>query len=111
MSKKREALGKGIRALLADIDEEAEKINERDDDSIINTVARIPLENIEVNPFQPRADFDESALADLANSIRIHGVIQPITVRKISDKKYQLIAGITGNNKQVVRSYRDVVIE
>lgn len=95
MNKRKDALGKGIRALLSGIDEETEtlKINESDQDSIINTVAKIPLDKIEVNPFQPRVDFNENALTDLANSIRIHGVIQPITVRKISDKKYQLIAG------------------
>ncbi|MEZ5026518.1 MAG: ParB/RepB/Spo0J family partition protein [Chitinophagales bacterium] len=95
MSKKKEALGKGIRALLSDIDEESEvlKISASDDDSIINTVPKIKLEWIEVNPFQPRADFNQQALEELASSIKIHGVIQPITVRKIGDKKYQLISG------------------
>lgn len=88
-------LGKGIRALLTEMEEDTEviRINDRDEDSIINTVSKIPLEQIEVNPFQPRVDFNEGALKDLANSIRIHGVIQPITVRKIGPKKYQLIAG------------------
>ena len=95
VNKKKEALGKGIRALLSDMDEETEvlKISAKDDDSIINTVPRIPLDQIEVNPFQPRTDFNEEALLELSNSIKVHGVIQPITVRKISDKKYQLIAG------------------
>jgi len=95
MSKRKEALGKGIRALLSVMDEDTEvlKINENDEDSIINTVPKIPLDYIEVNPFQPRADFDENALLELSKSIRIHGVIQPITVRKVGDKKYQLIAG------------------
>ncbi len=95
VNKKKEALGKGIRALLSDMDEETEvlKISVKDEDSIINTVPRIPLDQIEVNPFQPRTDFNEEALLELSNSIKVHGVIQPITVRKISDKKYQLIAG------------------
>ena len=95
VNKKKEALGKGIRALLSDMDEETEvlKISAKDEDSIINTVPRIPLDQIEVNPFQPRTDFNEEALLELSNSIKVHGVIQPITVRKISDKKYQLIAG------------------
>lgn len=95
MSKRKDVLGKGIRALLADIDEEVEltRFSPTEDDSIINTVARIPLEQIEVNPFQPRADFNETALNELAQSISVHGVIQPITVRKIGPKKYQLIAG------------------
>ena len=88
-------MGKGIRALLAGLDDDTEvlKISVKDDDSIINTVPKIPLDQIEVNPFQPRADFNEQALQELATSIKVHGVIQPITVRKISDKKYQLIAG------------------
>lgn len=92
---KKKFVGSGIRALLSDMNDENDviKINEYDSDSIINTVAKIPLDDIEVNPFQPRVDFNENALKDLANSIRIHGVIQPITVRKIAPKKYQLIAG------------------
>ena len=53
----------------------------------------IPLEFIDVNPYQPRTRFDEEALAELAESIKIQGIIQPITVRKLSDKKYQLISG------------------
>jgi ParB family chromosome partitioning protein len=53
----------------------------------------LPLEQIEVNPFQPRTTFDVDNLNDLAESIKIHGVIQPITVRKIENNKYQLIAG------------------
>lgn len=95
MNKKKDLLGKGIRALLTEMEEDTEviRINDHDDDSIINTVSKIPLEQIEVNPFQPRVDFNEDALKELANSIRIHGVIQPITVRKIGPKKYQLIAG------------------
>jgi len=93
--KKKDALGKGIRALLSDIDDDTEvlRISATDEDSIINTVPKIRLEQIEVNPFQPRADFNQQALEELSSSIKIHGVIQPITVRKISDKKYQLISG------------------
>jgi ParB family chromosome partitioning protein len=94
MSKK-EAMGKGIRALLQNIEEETPitRINESSSDSIINTVSLVPLEQIEVNPFQPRTEFKEEALRDLADSIRVHGVIQPVTLRYVSPKKYQLIAG------------------
>jgi ParB family chromosome partitioning protein len=53
----------------------------------------LPLDQIEVNPFQPRTTFEVESLQDLADSIGIHGVIQPITVRKIENNKYQLIAG------------------
>jgi len=95
MSKKKDALGKGIRALLSDIDDNTDilKISATDEDSIINTVPKIRLDEIEVNPFQPRADFNQQALEELSSSIKVHGVIQPITVRKIGEKKYQLISG------------------
>ena len=89
MSKGKEALGKGIRALLDDIDlslqtpkNQSEKISVPQGQSFV-----LPLEAIEVNPFQPRVDFDQLKLTELADSIRIHGVIQPITVRKISGNK------------------------
>ncbi|HNE51025.1 MAG: ParB/RepB/Spo0J family partition protein [Chitinophagales bacterium] len=95
VNKKKDALGKGIRALLSEIDEATDvlKISASDEDSIINTVPKIKLEEIEVNPFQPRADFNQQALEELSSSIKVHGVIQPITVRKIGEKKYQLISG------------------
>lgn len=85
MSTKRRGLGKGLSALISDevfMEDKAQK------DSIINiaTNSIIPNEN------QPRQDFDQGALKDLANSIKIHGIIQPITVRKINDK-YELVAG------------------
>ena len=56
-------------------------------------VSHISLDSIEVNPFQPRADFDETALKELSDSIKMHGVVQPITVRKVGTNKYQLISG------------------
>lgn len=60
---------------------------------LTHTVAMIPLTEIEVNPFQPRVDFDPEALAELAESLKVHGLIQPITVRRLADKQYQLISG------------------
>jgi len=57
------------------------------------TVAMLPLSVIEVNPFQPRNEFDEEALEELAASIKLHGLIQPITVRRMNAKSYQLISG------------------
>lgn len=56
-------------------------------------VAMLPLGVIEVNPFQPRNEFDEEALEELATSIKLHGLIQPITVRRMNAKSYQLISG------------------
>lgn len=80
---KRNALGRGLGALIDDADN-------REHSSSIN---EIPIENIEANPFQPRTNFDETALNELATSITEIGIIQPITLRKIADNKYQIIAG------------------
>ncbi|MCK5729636.1 MAG: ParB/RepB/Spo0J family partition protein [Draconibacterium sp.] len=80
---KRNALGRGLGALITDADK-------MQDGSGIN---EIELSEIEVNPFQPRSNFDEILLNELAASIREIGLIQPITLRKISKDKYQIIAG------------------
>ena len=90
-NKKRDVLGKGIRALLQNIDQEEVKQSTVND--LSKTDFKIPIEQIEVNPFQPRTDFDPAALADLAQSIQLHGIIQPLTVRRLGNKSYQLIAG------------------
>ena len=90
MSKsKKEEIGKGIRALLQNIDTDG------GDQSgpLVTGVSEIPLTAIEINPFQPRADFNEEGLKELSNSIKVHGVIQPITVRRLTSGKYQLISG------------------
>jgi ParB family transcriptional regulator, chromosome partitioning protein len=88
MNQKRE-LGKGIRALLGDIDND---INEQK--TMVANINFVALDKIEVNPFQPRIHFDEEALNELASSIAIHGIIQPLTVREVaSSSKYQLISG------------------
>lgn len=88
MTNKKPDLGKGIRALLENMDSSV-----NNEASILGSTSNIALEQIEVNPFQPRHDFDAQAMDELAESIKVHGVIQPITVRKISLRKYQLIAG------------------
>ena len=93
-NKKKGGLGRGLSALLTDDKVSANK--EVGTNSIANqagVVLYIPLAQIEVNPFQPRSTFDGESLQELADSIRIHGVIQPITVRRIEGNKYQLIAG------------------
>lgn len=53
----------------------------------------IPVNQIEANPYQPRTDFEEAALRELADSIKIHGIIQPLTVRKLTEGQYQLVSG------------------
>ncbi len=97
MSKQKELLGKGIRALLTNIEEDTNITGKKEIVQNIGTstggINFIPLSQIEVNPFQPRVSFDEDSLGELADSIKIHGVIQPISVRRLSADKYQLIAG------------------
>ena len=94
MSQKKNDLGKGIRALLEGMNSDAsgEFLQKKAVQEMAST-NNILLENIELNPFQPRADFDETALQELSASIKIHGVIQPITVRKVGTNKFQLISG------------------
>lgn len=94
MSQKKNDLGKGIRALLEGMNQDAsgEFLQKKAVQEMASTNT-ILLENIELNPFQPRADFDETALQELAASIKVHGVIQPITVRKVGTNKFQLISG------------------
>jgi ParB family chromosome partitioning protein len=59
----------------------------------MNSVGQIPVEQIEANPYQPRTHFDQEALAELADSIKIQGIIQPVTVRQTGTNTYQLISG------------------
>ncbi len=59
----------------------------------VNDIARIPVDQIERNPFQPRTHFEEEPLQELADSIRLHGIIQPLTVRRLAENTYQLISG------------------
>lgn len=93
-TKKNTGLGKGLGALLAEPSSIVHKINS---ESIIRNksslIGEIYISQIEVNPYQPRSHFSEEALDDLAKSIQVQGIIQPITVRKLSENKYQLISG------------------
>ncbi|MCU0416688.1 MAG: ParB/RepB/Spo0J family partition protein [Cytophagaceae bacterium] len=90
-SKKRNALGRGLGALIKDTDvSAASKPLAARPESNIN---EIPVDQVEVNNFQPRNHFDETALQELSESIKIQGIIQPITVRRLSENKYQLISG------------------
>jgi ParB family transcriptional regulator, chromosome partitioning protein len=85
---KRAALGKGLGALI----EDASNIN-RNETHRSPGIDEVRIELIETNPFQPRTEFDEEALNELAGSIRELGIIQPITLRKLNDSKYQIISG------------------
>ncbi|PIX32624.1 MAG: chromosome partitioning protein ParB [Bacteroidetes bacterium CG_4_8_14_3_um_filter_31_14] len=84
MSTKKSVLGRGLEALIEDAN------TQRNEFSGVNKISVVVIEN---NPFQPRTNFNEDSLDELAESIKALGIIQPITVRKIDDNKYQLISG------------------
>lgn len=90
-------LGKGLDSL---IPEEIGQVDEFASDSLPpevlvsgKTVTEIPIENIDANPYQPRTDFEEDDLQELAESIKVHGIIQPLIVTAENDWKYKLVAG------------------
>ena len=87
---KKSPLGKGLGALI-----DTTKYEKKPVEEAISTgaVAEIDIDDIEINPFQPREDFNEEALKELASSIKQHGIIQPITVRKLKNGKFQVISG------------------
>lgn len=90
---KKKEIGLGIRALLTNFDEQVEENQEMVVKELAHSVAMIPVGQIEVNPFQPRIEFDEDALNELAASLKTHGLIQPLTVRRLGHEQYQLISG------------------
>lgn len=93
---KKDALGKGIRSLLQNIDADLKSTSGQLKPQVVEqatSMSRIPITQIETNPKQPRHDFDEQALNELAASIKIHDIIQPITVSKLPSGKYRLISG------------------
>ncbi len=90
---KKQALGRGLSALLSDSAQDINSIKDKDADKLIGNILEIELEAIAVNPFQPRTNFNEEALKELAGSIRELGVIQPITVRKMEGNQFQLVSG------------------
>jgi ParB family chromosome partitioning protein len=92
----KDALGKGIRSLLQSIDADLKTSSGHLKNTVVETatsVNRIPVDEIEANPKQPRHDFDEQSLQELASSIKKHDIIQPITVSKLPSGKYRLVSG------------------
>ena len=92
----KELLGKGIRSLLQNIDADLKTTTGSLKTTVVENATgtnRISVDDIEPNPKQPRRDFDEQALQELANSVRLHDIIQPVTVSKLASGKYRLIAG------------------
>ncbi|MEJ7678880.1 MAG: ParB/RepB/Spo0J family partition protein [Segetibacter sp.] len=93
---KKDALGKGIRSLLQNIDSDLKTTAGTLKAPVVETITginRIPIDRIIINPKQPRRDFDEQSLNELAASIKMHDIIQPVTVSQLTDGKYQLITG------------------
>ncbi|HPQ20461.1 MAG TPA: ParB/RepB/Spo0J family partition protein [Saprospiraceae bacterium] len=93
MNKKKE-IGKGLKALLANIDKTTSETEKKEAvETFAKTTSEIDISAIETNPFQPRIEFDNDELLELAKSIKVHGLIQPITVRSMGDSTFQLISG------------------
>jgi len=90
---KKQALGRGLSALLKDPENDIKSVTDKNADKVVGNIIELEIESIEINPFQPRSNFNEDSLRELASSIKELGVIQPITVRKLDFNKYQLISG------------------
>jgi len=91
---KKTGLGKGLSALLDDtevVENKRQQIS--NEGSSLGTISHIQISQVEVNPFQPRTEFEAEALKELSDSIKLQGLIQPITVRRAGQNSYQLISG------------------
>lgn len=110
---KKDALGKGIRSLLQNIDADLKSTSGNLKTDVVErttTAARVPLDQIEINPKQPRRDFDETALSELAASVKMHDIIQPLTVSKMPNGKYRLIAGERRFRASKIAGLKDVPV-
>jgi ParB family chromosome partitioning protein len=90
---KKQALGRGLSALLKDPENDIKSVSDKNADKVVGNIIELDIDSIEINPFQPRTNFNEEAIQELASSIKELGLIQPITVRKLDFNKYQLISG------------------
>ena len=90
---RKQALGRGLSALLKDPENDIQSATDKNADKVVGSIVELDLDSIEVNPFQPRSNFDDESLDELASSIRELGLIQPITVRKLGFDRYQLVSG------------------
>ncbi|WP_417354769.1 ParB/RepB/Spo0J family partition protein [Flavobacterium sp.] len=90
---KKQALGRGLSALLKDPENDIKSVEDKNADKVVGNIIELEIDAIEINPFQPRTNFNEETLKELSTSIKELGVIQPITVRKLEYNKYQLISG------------------
>ena len=90
---KKQALGRGLSALLKDPENDINSVTDKNADKVVGNIVELDLDSIQVNPFQPRSNFNDEALEELASSIKELGLIQPITVRKLDFNSYQLVSG------------------
>jgi len=90
---KKQALGRGLSALLKDPSNDIQSVQDKNADKVVGNIIELDIDFIEVNPFQPRTNFNKESLQELASSIKELGIIQPITVRKLDFNKYQLVSG------------------
>ena len=93
MVSKKNALGKGLSALLENSKTDITSTADNTKDEVVGSISRISINHITPNPFQPRLNFEKEPLLELAESIKEHGIIQPITVRKIGRNEFQIISG------------------
>lgn len=91
---KKKELGKGIRALLSNAEQSTSRTEQEEIVKELSShIAMIALDQIEINPFQPRSQFDEEELRALTQSIKTHGIIQPLTLRRLGQDSFQIISG------------------
>jgi ParB family chromosome partitioning protein len=110
---KKDALGKGIRSLLQNIDADLKSTSGNLKNEVVEKTTasnRIPLDQIEINPKQPRKDFDETSLSELAASLKLHDIIQPLTVSRLSSGKFRLIAGERRYRAAKIAGLKDVPV-
>lgn len=90
---KKQALGRGLSALLQDPANDIKSVQDKNADKVIGNIIELDVDVIDLNPFQSRTRFNEESLQELASSIKELGIIQPITVRKTGFNKFQLVSG------------------
>ncbi len=101
---KKPALGKGLSALLKDASTDITSSGV----APVGSISMIKLNDIQANPFQPRTEFEKTALDELAESIKVHGVIQPITVRKMGYDQYQIISGERRTRASILAGLKEI---
>ena len=109
----KDAIGKGLRSLLRNIDEDLKTTTGELKSNVVEQathVSRVAIDLIEIYPKQPRRDFDEVALSELSASIKLHDIIQPLTVSKTANGKYQLIAGERRFRAAKIAGLKDVPV-